>query len=84
MVVAHRQIIFLSCAAVTLGVILWRWGIRMLRTGVKTTATIISNRRVPATDMDSSDLYYSTVRFITEKKEKVVIELDMGTSSPGQ
>lgn len=76
---AHRQIIFLSSVALILGVLLWRWGNRMLRNGVRTNAMIIHNRYEPSTDGDG--VYYPTIQFVTLKNEKMEKELDFGSSA---
>src|SRR4051812_45345808 len=70
-----RQIILFSLIAITVGVILWRRGSRILNSGNKSVATIVEN--IYSADADGG-VYYPVIRFMTDKNETVTKELSIG------
>ena len=73
-----RQIIFFSLIALTLGIILWRRGNRLLREGMRSQATVVSNRYERDADGDGG-VYYPNIHFVTHRNENVKKELSIGT-----
>lgn len=72
-------ILAISIGATTIGVFLWRKGNRLLTTGKKAKALIFENHHKPGTDI-GFDAYYPVVRFLTDKKEWITQELNIGYS----
>jgi hypothetical protein len=71
-----KQIIFFSLIVITVGIILWRRGSRILNKGMRSEATIIKNVYQP--DGEGGGVYYPVVEFLTKKNEKVTKKLSFG------
>ena len=68
-----------SIGALTAGIIIWQKGNLLLTTGRKAEAIILKNIYKPGTDIEF-DAYYPVVRFLTDKQEWIVQELNIGYS----
>lgn len=87
-----RQIVFLSLVAITIGVILWREGRRILTRGKLSEATIVKNIYYPneltpilnalGLDDDESGAYYPVIQFMTDKNELITKQLAIGFNPP--
>ena len=75
----NRQIIFFSLVSVTIGILLWRAGNKILRKGKRSMAKIIYNTYKPDNDGEGGGTYYPTINFVTDKNESVTVELSFGT-----
>jgi hypothetical protein len=73
-----RQIIFFSLISLTLGIILWRRGNRILGNGKRSEATIIKNVYEP--DNEGGGFYYPVIEFFSDKNEKITKQLSIGYS----
>lgn len=71
-----RQTVFLSVVVLTIGMLLWRRGNRILRERTRVKATIIENIR--RKDSEGSDIYYPVIQFLTVKQKLITIELNVG------
>src|ERR1043165_6466695 len=75
----NRQIIFFSLIAVTIGLVIWIRGKRILSKGKRSLAKIICNTYKPDNDGEGGGTYYPTIEFLTHKNERVTKELSVGT-----
>jgi hypothetical protein len=64
---------------VTIGLIVWARGNRILSKGKRSVARIIFNTYKPDNDGEGSGSYYPTINFKTDKNESVTKELSFGT-----
>lgn len=63
----------------TIGVIVWIRGNRILSRGKRAVAKIIFNTYKPDNDGEGGGTHYPTINFITDKNESVTKELTIGT-----
>ena len=75
----NRQIIFFSLISVTIGLIIWIRGKRILNKRKRSVAKIIYNTYKPDNDGEGGGTYYPTITFKTDKNESVTKELSFGT-----
>jgi len=75
----NRQIIFFSLISVTIGLIIWIRGNRILNKGKRSVAKIIHNTYKPDNDGEGGGTYFPTINFLTDKNESVTKELSIGT-----
>lgn len=82
----------LSLVTITIGVILWRTGRRILARGKLSEATIVKNIYCPneltlilndlGIDDDESGVYYPVIHFMTDKNELITKQLTIGFNPP--
>ena len=87
-----RQIVFLFLVSITIGVILWIAGRRILARGKLSEATIVKNIYCPneltliknahGLDDDESGTYYPVIHFMTDKNELITKQLTIGFNPP--
>jgi hypothetical protein len=84
--------VFLCLVSITIGVILWRAGRRILARGKLSEATIVKNvyrpnvltliQNVHGIDDDESGTYYPVIHFRTDKNELITKQLSIGFNPP--